>query len=177
MPEAGIALTLPPQVLIGAGLGLAVSALTEAALEGRSGPAIHGGWTIAARHAGVVLGLLLLTPVFTADLETNARSARLAGTAALLDSELGPLQKIELGNALAERIERAGDRIPDIGPVFAEHPPSPEDRSAQGRLRLELEDQLARAATDAFSTSFLVAAGLALLSLVPVALGRGPVEL
>ena len=47
------------------GSGSALSALTERALAGRSAQAVHGGWTIAARHAGVVLGLLLLTPIFT----------------------------------------------------------------------------------------------------------------
>ena len=74
-PHAGAAWTVPPQLAIGAGLGLALSALTERALAGRSAQAVHGGWTIAARHAGVVVGLLLLTPIFTADLERNEDDA------------------------------------------------------------------------------------------------------
>jgi len=60
--------TLAPQVLIGLGLGLSVDSLTVAALTDRSPRALHGGWTIAARHAGVVAGLAILTPIFTADL-------------------------------------------------------------------------------------------------------------
>ena len=76
LPEAGAAWTIPPQLAVGAGLGLALSALTVRAPAGRPSPAIHGGWTIAARHAGVVLGLLVLTPIFTTDLEQRGRGAR-----------------------------------------------------------------------------------------------------
>src|SRR5690242_7457978 len=63
IPDAGWGWLVPPQILIGAGLALAIGALTEGALAGRSPLAVHGGWTIAARHAGVCIGLLLLTPI------------------------------------------------------------------------------------------------------------------
>ena len=42
LPHAGVLWTVPPQLAIGAGLGLSLSALTERALEGRSGQAVHG---------------------------------------------------------------------------------------------------------------------------------------
>ena len=86
--------TVAPQVLVGIGLGLALSALTERALHGRSPQAVHGGWTIAARHAGVVVGLLLLTPVFTAALDRNEDRALRAGAAAVIDSSIPPLDKL-----------------------------------------------------------------------------------
>ena len=54
LPKAEVALTVPPQILVGIGLALVLSALTETALAGRAPQAIHGGWTISARHAGVV---------------------------------------------------------------------------------------------------------------------------
>src|SRR6478735_9784529 len=56
LPKAEVALTLPPQLLIGIGLALVLSALTETALAGRAPQALHGGWTISARHAGVAIG-------------------------------------------------------------------------------------------------------------------------
>ena len=87
-PARRWAWTLPPQILIGLGLGLAVTALTHAALAGRSPQAIHGGWTIAARHLGVVLGLILLVPVFQADLEHERDQALQSGAAIVLDSNL-----------------------------------------------------------------------------------------
>ena len=71
-----VALTLPPQILVGIGLSLVLSALTETALAGRAPQAIHGGWTISARHAGVVIGLLALTPIFTHDIAGPAPATR-----------------------------------------------------------------------------------------------------
>ena len=68
LPSAELVWTLAPQVLIGLGLGLSIDSLTAAALRDRIPRALHGGWTIAARHAGVVVGLAILTPIFTADL-------------------------------------------------------------------------------------------------------------
>ena len=95
LPHAGAIWTVPPQIAVGAGLGLALSALTERALAGRSAQAVHGGWTIAARHAGVVLGLLLLTPIFTTDLERNEDDALAAGTSVVLDSRIPPLRQAQ----------------------------------------------------------------------------------
>ena len=106
LPHAGAAWTVPPQLAIGAGLGLALSALTERALAGRSAQAVHGGWTIAARHAGVVVGLLLLTPIFTAGLERNEDDALAAGTSAVLDSRIPPLQKLTVARDSPRRGRR-----------------------------------------------------------------------
>ena len=77
---------MPPQILVGIGLALVLSALTETALAGRAPQAIHGGWTISARHAGVAIGLLALTPLFTSDIAQQRHDAIDAGTAVVLDS-------------------------------------------------------------------------------------------
>jgi len=169
LPHAGVIWTVPPQLAIGAGLGLSLSALTERALEGRSGQAVHGGWTIAARHAGVVLGLLLLTPIFTADLDRNEEAALSAGTAAVLDSNVSALDKIGVARDVLVAVDEAKPeaRIPDVKQVV-DHRDDP-DYAALGD---ELQDQLDRAVTNAFSDSFLVAALLGLLALVPILLGR-----
>ena len=177
MPGASLGWTVAPQVLVGAGLGLTVSALTQVALRGRSAPALHGGWTIAARHAGVVVGLLLLTPVFTSDLEQNARDAQLAGTAKLIDAPLRTLHKVDLGRIHRRPDPCADGRLPDIGPAFAANPPGPGEAAAQARLRIALQDQIDRGATHAFSTSFLLAGLLALLALVPILARRGELDL
>jgi predicted MFS family arabinose efflux permease len=177
LPDASVALTFPPQAVIGVGLALTLSALTEAALEGRPSQAIHGGWTIAARHAGVVAGLLVLTPVFTADLETERGDAEQAGTAALLDARLPPGDKLELGERIAAQIESEGDKVPVVGPAFDPLPDDPVERAETISLRTEIEDQVDRAATHAFSASFLIAAGFALAALLPIAIARRRIEL
>ncbi len=116
LPDASVVLTFPPQALVGVGLALTLSALTEAALAGRAPQAIHGGWTIASRHAGVVVGLLLLTPVFTADLETERADAEAAGTAALLDARLSPGAKLQLADRIADADRGRGRQGPDHRP-------------------------------------------------------------
>ena len=172
LPKASVALTLPPQALVGAGLALALSALTEAALEGRSPQAVHGGWTIASRHAGVVLGLVVLTPVFTADLETEREQALAAGTAALLDARLSPGAKLDLAGRIEERIEQEGEKVPVIGPAFEPLPADPAERAANLSLLEALEREIDSAATHAFSASFWIAAGFAVAALIPVGIAR-----
>ena len=97
LPKALVVLTIPPQILVGIGLALVLSALTETALHGRAPQAIHGGWTISSRHAGVVIGLLALTPIFTHDIAQQRQDAIDAGTAVLLDSKVSPLLKLAAG--------------------------------------------------------------------------------
>jgi MFS family permease len=173
LPHAGALWTIAPQLAIGAGLGLALSALTERALAGRSAQAVHGGWTIAARHAGIFLGLLLLTPIFTADLERNEDNALGAGTAVVLDSEIPPLAKVGVARDILVAVDEANRevRIPDVSEVVGE-----EDDPAYRDLASDLQRQLDRAVTNAFSRSFLVAAALALLALIPILLGRRDVS-
>jgi MFS family permease len=170
LPHAGAAWTVPPQLAVGAGLGLALSALTERALAGRTAHGVHGGWTIASRHAGVVLGLVLLTPIFTADLERNEDDALAAGTAAVLDSRIPPLDKIGVARDIVVAVDEAKDeaRIPSVAEVVGNS-----DKPAYADLASTLQDQLDRAVTSSFSHSFLAAAALALLALVPIALARG----
>jgi MFS family permease len=174
LPQAGAWWTVPPQLAVGAGLGLALSALTERALAGRSSQAVHGGWTIAARHAGVVLGLLLLTPIFTADLRENEEDLLAAGTAAVLDSGITPLDKISVARDILVAVDEAEReaRIPDVGEVLGER-----DDPAYEDLVSTLQDQLDRAATNAFSRSFLAAALLGVAALVPILLSRRDVSL
>lgn len=172
LPRAEVALTLPPQILVGVGLALVLSALTETALHGRAPQAIHGGWTISARHAGVVVGLLALTPIFTADIAEQRRDAIAAGTAVVLDSRVDPLLKLELAQRVDDRLEGERGRVPTIGSAFEPLPEDPDDRAEVIGLREDLQDQLNRGATHAFSPSFGLGAALGLLALVPIGLAR-----
>lgn len=172
LPEAEVALTLPPQLLVGIGLSLVLGALTETALGGHAPQAIHGGWTIASRHAGVVIGLLALTPIFTADIAEQREDAIDAGTAVILDARVEPLMKLELAQKITDRLDEEEGRVPTIGPAFEPLPEDPDEREAVEGLRGELQDQLDRGATHAFSPSFGLAALLGLLALIPIALAR-----
>ncbi len=164
-----MALTLPPQILIGIGLSLVLSALTETALAGRAPQAIHGGWTISARHAGVVIGLLALTPIFTHDIAQQREDAIDAGTAVILDSPVNAAAQARPGRrrsptasttrtAKCRRSARSSSRCRT----------TPSERAEVEQLRDELQDQLDRGATHAFSPSFGLAALLGLLALIPI---------
>ena len=169
LPGKGWGWTLPPQALIGAGLAMALGALTRLAMAGRMPLAIHGGWTIAARHAGVVVGLLVLTPVFTGDLQSQERAAEHAGTRLVLNAPLSLTHKIELGSRLQNAINSGSpSRPPDIHPAFAPLGTT----GAAPRLEAAIQDQVDRAVTHAFSRSFLFASLFALAALIPLGVRR-----
>jgi predicted MFS family arabinose efflux permease len=170
MPRAGWGWTIPPQILVGAGLGLTVVGLTELALRNRPDQVVHGGWTIAARHAGVVLGLVLLAPLLTSALEENRDEAIRAGAAVVLDSEIPPLDKLRVAQDVLAEVDRANEvgELPDVDRAFEGRPDDDDWRA----LIDGLQEQLDRAVTSAFSGPFLLAAGLALCALVPLALMR-----
>src|SRR4051812_5060144 len=167
LPAAEVAWTIPAQVLVGFGLGLSVDSLTAAALRDRIPRALHGGWTIAARHAGVVVGLAILTPIFTADLRHAEAPAKEAVASVVLDAPLAASTKLELADGLGRQLVAERGRVPDLRPAFTTLRLPPSQAATAAALELDLEDQLERAATRAFRTAFLVAAGLALLALAP----------
>jgi len=166
MPRAGWGWTIPPQILVGAGLGLTVAGLTELAVRGRADQVVHGGWTLAARHAGVVLGLLLLAPVLTSALDENRDEAIRAGAALVLDSDIPPLDKLGVAQDVLAEVDRANDigKLPDVARALADRP----DDDVWRSLISSLQDQLDRAVTSAFSGPFLLAAALTACALVPL---------
>src|SRR5918995_2245639 len=170
MPRAGWGWTIPPQNLFGAGPGLTVGGVTEPALSNRPEQVVHGGWTIASRHACVVVGLVLLAPVLTTALEENRDEAIRAGAAVVLDSEIPPLDKLGVAQDVLAEVDRANEvgELPDVDRAFAGRP---DDDELQALID-GLQDQLDRAVTSAFSGPFLLAAALTLCALVPVALMR-----
>ncbi|MDP1848871.1 MAG: MFS transporter [Solirubrobacteraceae bacterium] len=174
MPGAHAYWSLAPQLAIGLGLGLALATLIGASIgdagagDERTAPAAVAGpaaWTVAARHAGICIGLLLLTPVFTADLERVRPPAERAGLSHVLDAPLPLAAKIDLAQALEIEVgQAAAQELPDLDAAFAAVEVSAADRPVVDDLHEELNEELDRGATEAFSRSFLFAALLALLA-------------
>ncbi len=166
LPSAHLGWTVAPQALVGLGLGLTVDRLTSHAMEMRLPRARHAAWTIGARHLGVVVGLAILTPVFTADLRDAQEPAQEAVTALVLDAPLSPQAKIAVAQALGESLTDQEGQVPDLSPSFATLDVGADDQAAAARLERDLDDQLERAANRAFRDSFLIGAGLALVALL-----------
>jgi MFS family permease len=168
LPSADLAWTIAPQALVGLGLGLTVDRLTAQAMELRLPRIRHAAWTISARHIGVVVGLAILTPVFTADLQEAQVPAQEAIAALVLDAPLKPDDKISIAQALGDELTQQQGQVPDLSHAFATADLAPEERPAAAQLERDLDAQLERAATQAFRDSFLIGAGLALLALLTV---------
>ncbi len=173
LPSSDLAWTVAPQALVGLGLGLTVDRLTSQAMEMRLPRVRHAGWTIGARHMGVVVGLAILTPVFTADLQDAEVPAQEAIASLVLDAPLQPDDKISLAKALGRELSGQHGQIPDLHRAFATLDLDPEERPAGAQLERDLDAQLQRAATRAFRDSFLLGSGLALLALLSVIVPRG----
>lgn len=167
LPRAGWGWTVPPQILVGAGLSLALASMTYRALAGDASE-LPSGTTIAARHAGVVLGLVLLSPVLVADLQNATDVAQQAGTALLIDARISAAAKTQLAEAIFDRLESSAGRTPDLGPAFRSVDTAPDERSAFLALEDRVAEMLERVAGASFSRSFLFAAVLSGAALVPL---------
>lgn len=168
LPGATADLTIAPQLLIGFGLALALPVLTSAALGGRDPDGSRAAETLAARHAGIVAGILILTPVLSLQLDAQHDAGRDAGTALVLDAALPPATKIEVGEKVATEIDRADGQLPEIRRAFASIDVDDGDRAALAELEAGIDDQLERAATHAFALPFLGAALFAFAALIPM---------
>jgi hypothetical protein len=84
-----------------------------------------------------------------------------------------PLEKIAVARHIAVAVDEAKNqaRIPDVSEVVGKH-----EGSAYSDLVSNLQDQLDRAVTQAFSRAFLAASLLALAALVPILLRRREVS-
>ena len=165
--------------LCGAGLGLGFPGLTAAALASRGVLAARAAKTIAARDAGLVLGLLLLTPVFVNQLNSAPSDATKTAAGYVLIAPIPFSMKGELATRLAAAVAAAPlSSPPDIAPAFdkVSATATPSQKVTLAALEKQLNDIIERAATHVFKRPFLYAALLALLVLpllaVRVGLGR-----
>ncbi len=168
LPGASWALTLQPQLLVGIGLALVLPVLTLAAVGGRDPDGSRASATIAARHAGIVIGIVALAPVLSAQLDSQRLAAQDSTTALLLDAPLPPTTKVSLAGALGNGIEAADGRLPGRRAVLRRGHPLEGDEAAYAQLETEITDQIERAATNAFSLPFMAAAAFALVALFPI---------
>jgi len=108
LPEASVAWTIVPQVLAGAGMGMAFPALAGELLPERTRG--QAAALLSLRHAGITLVLVALAPIVAAELDEQVDLARERGTAVVLDAALPVTDKIELAPRLFAEIETEDPR-------------------------------------------------------------------
>ena len=175
LPESSLWLMGAALAICGFGLGLSAPPLTAVALEGD--PArlpSRGTWSVGARHVGLVAGLLLVTPLLSADLRGGGDRALVAGTALVVEAPLGIDTKVALGRDLAIAVEDApAGETPELGAVFDEQArEDPDEGPALSALRARLEELIESVITRGFRRAFLACAILAALAAPAVVLIR-----
>ena len=167
-----VAVAVVALVLCGAGLGLAYPGLTAAALESGGSTSARAARTVAARDLGLVIGLLILTPLFVARLNlVNTTAPEQRAEALVLTAPVSPAVKGPLIVRLLRALNAAGTTsLPDLAPAFAAVTPgaSPADRTALASLKTKLDAIVTTtqgSLTHAFRRPFAYAAIFALLVL------------
>jgi predicted MFS family arabinose efflux permease len=174
LPRVSNVLVAVSLAFCGAGLGLAVPALTRIALDADAGLVRSGGMTVAARHVGLVVALALVAPLLTGALDKAGERALLGGTKEILDANVPLRKKVPIALALRDALEDAPKgEVPDLEKPFEDAGAGSNSRVREARD--SLVGTLESAVTRGFRSSFALAALFALLALVPAArLGRAP---
>jgi MFS family permease len=158
---AGIALAL-----CGVGFDLVGEVLGPAAVPADA-PAVRAATvSVGARHAGLVLGLVVIAPVLATSLEAGADRATLGATRSMLEAQLELREKLPVTWALRTAIDEAPrGQVPDLGAVFDER--GADSNPALAAARDGLLDTITDAITRSFRPAFFVAALLAAAAAIP----------
>jgi predicted MFS family arabinose efflux permease len=163
LPTASVAWIILPEVALGIGMGLALTALSGELLPDRDGH--ESARLLTTRHLGIALALLILAPVAQHELDTTLQDTRLRGVALILDARIDPRLKLDLAPQLNGSVETEDPRG-GLDRVFADarHDVDSDELGSYDDLADRADALLVTAVNDGFRTAFLIAAGLALLA-------------
>jgi predicted MFS family arabinose efflux permease len=108
VPTASVAWVIVPQLLAGAGMGMALPALAGGLLPERTPR--DAARLLAFRHAGITIALAVLAPITAAQLDGAIADSREKGAAVVLDARLPPLDKLGLAGALVAELDPVDPR-------------------------------------------------------------------
>lgn len=169
LPARNVLWVIAALAIAGAGLGLLLPGLTQRVLAD-AGPSADGAaHTVWIRHAGLVAGILLLTPLLTADLTAAGQDAKLRGISVVLDAPVSLTAKARLALDVAPVLARPPrEQLPDFASTLgSRHDP------VLTRMGRELDGVVEATITRGFRRSYLLAGLLGLLALAPLAVLRG----
>jgi hypothetical protein len=155
LPARGLAWVVVALAIAGLGFGLIMPRLTRTTT---------GANAVWIRHAGLVVGLLVITPVLTADLTSAGDRAKLRGISVALDAPAPAETKLKLAVHLVPVLSRTQKELPSFTKAVAS-----EQDPALTAIGRELDNVVQATITRAFRRSFLIAALFALLAALTVA--------
>jgi hypothetical protein len=163
LPLASLWWTLVPQLLAGAGIGLALPALAGELLPERDPK--DAARLLTARHAGIALALLILAPVVASNLEGATERAKERGVAIVLDSPLPPQDKLKLAPDLLDGVDQSQPRK-GLQKAIEENRGgyTGERRGEYDKLGDKTDETLVEAVAESFRLAFVITAALALLA-------------
>jgi MFS family permease len=171
LPSASVWLLVWALLLCGAGLGLSLPVLSDAALQKGANATRSGTLTVGARHVGLVLALAVIAPLLASKIPDAGDKALLRGTAVLLDAPIGLDKKVPVALDLRSAFDKAKEgETPDLAEPFDKH--GAQHDSALASARDTLLGAIEATITRASRAAFFVCAGLAALALLVALLFR-----
>jgi predicted MFS family arabinose efflux permease len=165
LPSASVWLLVWALLLCGAGLGLSLPVLSDAALERGANATRSGTLTVGARHVGLVLALAVIAPVLASKIPAAGDKALLRGTAVLLDAPIGLDKKVPVALDLRSAFGEAKEgETPDLAEPFDKH--GAQNDSALAAARDELLGAIEATITRASRSAFFVCAAFAAAALL-----------
>jgi hypothetical protein len=121
-----------------------------------------GAAVVAAKHAGLVLGLVVIAPILAGSLVDGGQRAVVAGTGSLLEARMPALDKVRLALAVRDTLgSTPRGAMPDLKKASGVA-----GRGAAAPVVAQVDTRLHAVLTRAFRPAFLAAAGLSLLTLL-----------
>jgi hypothetical protein len=162
IPTASLWWTVPPQLMAGVGMGMALPALAGDLLPERT--AGQAARLLSARHAGITIALVLLAPVVAVRIDDTVAAGREQGTALVLDAKLPPLDKLSLARALVGDLDPVDPRGQLQSSLErARGDISGDDLAAYKVLAQRADDALVAGVQHAFAPAFVICGVLALI--------------
>ena len=157
LPDASGWWAAPALFACGLGLGLLGGVLGPAAVPPTEANVRAATISIAARHAGFVLGLAVIAPVLATHLDTAAINATRATTAEVLDADVSLRTKVSLALDLRDLVGNTPrGEVPDPSEPFNKRGAA--DNANLRETRDAVVDAIRDTLTRAFRVSFLIAA-------------------
>jgi hypothetical protein len=147
--------------ICGIGLGLCMPQLSGQA----------GVMSVASRHAGLIVGLLLLSPLLAHGLSSNAQQAQRSAAVQVLTAPVPVSTKLPLAVDLFHTVRTgSGGQVPNLNGPFARTRARGGGNPALDALQRQLTAIERSAVSAAFANPFAMAALLALAALAALAL-------